>query len=50
MSEAAMQAWLPNVEAPNRRTGIYPAQWYQGAFQRKEIVTRRLPRRSGPWT
>jgi dCTP deaminase len=39
MSEAAMQAWLPNVEAPNRRTGIYPAQWYQGAFQRKEIVT-----------
>jgi dCTP deaminase len=39
MSEAAMQAWLPNVEEPSRRSGIYPAQWYQGAFQRKEIVT-----------
>ena len=39
MSEAAVQAWLPNVEEPSRRSGIYPAQWYQGAFQRKEIVT-----------
>ena len=38
MSEAAVQAWLPNLE-PNNRTGIYPAQWYQGAIQRKEIVT-----------
>jgi dCTP deaminase len=39
MSKAAAQAWLPNVEEPSHRSGIYPAQWYQGAFQRKEIVS-----------
>lgn len=39
MSKAAVQAWLPNVEEPSRRSGIYPAQWFQGAIQRKEIVT-----------
>ena len=39
MSEAAVQAWLPNVEEPSRRTGIYPAQWFQGAIQRKELVS-----------
>ena len=37
MTEAAVQEWLPMVEEPSRRSGICPAQWFQGAIQRKEI-------------
>jgi dCTP deaminase len=39
MSGAAVQEWLPIVEEPSRRSGIFPAQWYQGAIQRKEIAS-----------
>ena len=37
MTGAAVQEWLPIVEEPSRRSGICPAQWFQGAIQRKEI-------------
>ena len=39
MTSAAAQAFLPNFEEPNRRSGICPAQWYQGAIQRNEILS-----------
>ncbi len=47
---AAVQDWLPHIEEPARRSGIYPAQWYQGAIGRGEIVARReiLPEQIQP--
>lgn len=38
MTNLAVQEWLPSLDEPSRRSGIYPAQWFQGAIRRKEIA------------
>ena len=41
MTESAVQAWLPTFEESPQRSGILPAQWYEGAIARGIVCSAR---------
>ena len=41
MTETAVQAWLPTFEETAQRSGILPAQWYEGAIARGIVTSAR---------